>query len=159
VENIRHVFWMRDLTTGRIIYASTAYEDISGRSVQSLYDDPTSFRAMIHPDDAPHVARALDALYEQGTPLEAEMRIVATSGEVRWVGARAFRLPAADSLPERTVGFLEDITASKTASLALQESERLFRALFMDSSVIMLLLAPDTGRIVEANHSASAYYG
>jgi len=159
VENIRHVFWMRDLETGGIIYVSPAYEDLSGKSTQTLYDEPGSFLDMVHPDDRERVERATERLHKDGTPFDMEMRVCATRGGERWVSARAFRLAAADNLPPRTVGFLEDITAAKTASLTLQESESLFRALFMDSSVVMLLLDPETGRIAEANHSASAYYG
>jgi len=159
VENIRHVFWMRDMTTQRIVYVSPAYETLFGRSAQSLYDDPASFLDAVHQDDAADVRQAMRALHEDATPFDMEFRIVPASGGERWVSVRAFNLPAMDTLPERIVGILEDITTHKRTQLSIQESETLFRALFMDSSVVMLLVEPGTGRIVEANHCASAYYG
>ncbi|WP_051444939.1 PAS domain S-box protein [Desulfocurvus vexinensis] len=159
VENIRHVFWMRDLAAQRIVYVSPGYEALFGRSAQALYDDPAAFLETVHPDDATAVRQAMHALHETGAPFDMEFRILPAPGQERWVGVRAFRIPAADALPERVVGILEDITAHKKTRLATQESEALFRALFMDSSMVMLLVEPGTGRIVEANHAASAYYG
>ena len=45
------------------------------------------------------------------------------------------------------------------AEEALWESETRFRSLFEESQAVMLLIDPETGRIVDANRAASAYYG
>lgn len=42
---------------------------------------------------------------------------------------------------------------------ALQASESRFRSFFEKNSAVMLLLEPDSGRIVDANDAASLYYG
>lgn len=41
----------------------------------------------------------------------------------------------------------------------IQESEERYRALFENSQSVMLLIDPQTGDIVDANHSASRWYG
>jgi len=41
----------------------------------------------------------------------------------------------------------------------LAESETLFRKLFEDHAAVKLILDPETGRIMDANHAAAAFYG
>jgi len=52
-----------------------------------------------------------------------------------------------------------DITAHRQAEEKLRESEERFRSLFEASNVIMLIIDPDSGQIVDANLAASRYYG
>jgi PAS domain S-box-containing protein len=42
-ENIREVFWIMSPTTNETIYISPAYEEVWGRTCESLYQDPMSF--------------------------------------------------------------------------------------------------------------------
>lgn len=52
-----------------------------------------------------------------------------------------------------------DITERKRAEDALRESEKQFKALFMESPVSILIHDKDTGEIVDANPTACAMYG
>ncbi|HOS44824.1 MAG TPA: PAS domain S-box protein, partial [Armatimonadota bacterium] len=47
----------------------------------------------------------------------------------------------------------------REAEARLRESEARFRSLFEDNRAVMLLIDPETGSIVDANHAAAAYYG
>ncbi|AGW12520.1 ABC transporter substrate-binding protein [Megalodesulfovibrio gigas] len=63
-------------------------------------------------------------------------------------------------VPDDTVMTVaEDITDRKRFEAVLQESEFRHRTLFEDSPMVMLLLDPVSGRIQDANISASTYYG
>jgi PAS domain S-box-containing protein len=42
-SNIREIFWMIDTGTRHALYVNEAYETITGRSCESLRDDPTSY--------------------------------------------------------------------------------------------------------------------
>jgi diguanylate cyclase (GGDEF)-like protein/PAS domain S-box-containing protein len=53
----------------------------------------------------------------------------------------------------------KNVTRLRTAVQALAESEARFRSLFEKTSSIMLILEPDSGKIVNANPAASAFYG
>jgi len=46
-----------------------------------------------------------------------------------------------------------------TKDTALREQEELFRGMFENYSAVMLLVNPENGQIVEANHAAVHYYG
>jgi len=54
---------------------------------------------------------------------------------------------------------VHDITEKLRTEEKLKEREELFRGLFEDHSAVMLILDPETGNMVDANHSAADFYG
>src|SRR5215472_16067430 len=50
-ENIDQVFWMVDLGTNKIVYASPAFEKIWGYSTSALYPDRAWILETVHPED------------------------------------------------------------------------------------------------------------
>jgi PAS domain S-box-containing protein len=54
---------------------------------------------------------------------------------------------------------VKDITEHKRAEEALSQSEDKFRKIFENHSAVKLLLDPDNGAIINANHAATQYYG
>ena len=118
-ENIREVFYLTDIRNQRVLYVSPAYEEVWGRTCKSLYDDPESFLAAIHPDDRDAVLHA----YVRRNPTMHEYRIVRTDGSTRWIWDRGF--PIRDEKGEiyRFAGIAEDITERKRAEQALLESQ------------------------------------
>ena len=53
----------------------------------------------------------------------------------------------------------ENISKRKRAEKALQESEELYQALFENNTSMILLLNPDSTRVVDANPAACSFYG
>lgn len=60
---------------------------------------------------------------------------------------------------EGTLIVLQDVTYLKTTEQALRESEKRYRDLFEINNAVMLIIDPDTGRIVDVNSAAGRYYG
>ncbi|SPF33510.1 hypothetical protein SBDP1_1130005 [Syntrophobacter sp. SbD1] len=111
-ENIRDVFWV--MTPDEVLYISPAYEEIWGRSCESLYENPASFMELVHPEDRVRVRPVPIVGHEGKAPYSEEYRIIRRDGTVRWIRARSFPILEQGRIV-RTVGIAEDITTSKEA--------------------------------------------
>jgi PAS domain S-box-containing protein len=107
VDNIAQTFYVDD-ATGRTLYVSPAYEEMFGRSAESLYADPRSFLASVHPDDRARVEAALPRA-ATGT-LDLRYRIVRPDGTERHVRDRLFPVFDRDGRVARSAGIVEDVT-------------------------------------------------
>lgn len=123
-ETISEVFWMTDPAKQTMLYVSPAYERVWGRSVASLYAEPTSFLDAIHPADRERVTGALPKQVLAG--YDETYRVVRPDGTVSWVRDRAFPVRDAEGRVVRVTGIAADIT---TEHLALEEIRRLNRDL------------------------------
>ena len=88
LQNIKHVVWLQDPKTDQILFVSSAYETVWGRSCDSLYADPFSLIKSIHPEDrVKFMSTRLEDLHEF---LEQSYRILRPDGSMRWISAYAF---------------------------------------------------------------------
>ncbi len=113
-DNIQEIFWVIDPVTRTATYINPAYEAITGRSCQSLIEEPSSYEKAIHPDDRAHVLGKLKQAAQSGH-FEERFRIVRPEGEVRWVWVRGFPRKDARGKIMRLGGTALDITALKKA--------------------------------------------
>ena len=118
-ENIREVFYLTDAKSLDLFYVSPAYEQVWGRTCQSLYETPDSFLSAIHPDDREIVRNA----YLNREIFMREYRIVRPDGSVRWILDRGFPVHDAKGHVYRLAGLAEDVTENKLAEQAVQESQ------------------------------------
>jgi two-component system, NtrC family, sensor kinase len=127
-ENIREVFWMMDANGREILYVSPAYEEIWGRSCESLYQNPTDWLDAIHVDDR---KRAHESFQKQlqGENIASEYRVWTLDGREKWIRDRAFPIRDQDGKLIRVAGIAEDITlrhlAEEAASKSAAQYERL----------------------------------
>ncbi len=135
-ENIHEVFFV--LTPGKAVhYISPAYEEVWGRSRESLYRHPNSWIDAVHPEDR---ARVIAAVKKSPFHGEVEYRILRPDGDVRWISARIFTVRNARGRPVRVAGIAEDVTAQRQEEDSLRRSEKLLDSFFRASSAGMLLL-------------------
>jgi diguanylate cyclase (GGDEF)-like protein/PAS domain S-box-containing protein len=123
-ENINQVFWMTEPDKQKMLYVSSAYERIWGRSLQSLLDAPQSWLDAVHPDDRQRMAEAApkqaQGLYDE------EYRIIRSDGEIHWVHDRAFPIRDNQGVVYRIVGIAEDVTERKQADEVIRVSAAAF---------------------------------
>ncbi|HEU4561770.1 MAG TPA: GAF domain-containing protein [Longimicrobium sp.] len=108
VENIGQTFYLDDAVGGRALYASPAYEQMFGRSVERLYADPRSFLLSVHPGDRARVEAALPRIVTG--QLDLQYRLLLPDGTVRWVRDRSFPVRDGDGRVVRSAGIVEDVT-------------------------------------------------
>ena len=77
-KTIPEFFWLHQVEPFGFLYASPAYERITGQSVEALYQDPFSFLNFIHPDDRQNMVDI--STMEVTAPMEAECRAIRPNG-------------------------------------------------------------------------------
>ncbi|MGW5198282.1 SpoIIE family protein phosphatase [Streptomyces spiralis] len=75
------------------------------------------------PEDEPALARAVEELLSDGKPFDVPFRLSTTAG-IRHLRAVAEAVADAEGTPAEVHGFVQDLTAQRSAELALVESER-----------------------------------
>jgi len=72
---------------------------------------------------------------------------------------RYYHVVAYNNQPNQFAVIVTDITERKKIQKQLQESETKFKNMFLHHNSIMLLIEPESGNILLANHAASKFYG
>ncbi len=151
-ENVREVFFMISAKTDEILYISPAYEEVWGRSCQSLYEAPQSWLSAIHLEDSFKALATIETQFRTGDEFEEEYRIVRPDDTIRWVRVRAFPVRDVMGKVSRFVGIAEDITKRRQAEEALKKSEEQFRLTFERAPIGMAITSLD-GKFQRVNQA------
>ncbi len=109
---------------GSISYASPAYEEVWGRSVEELYDSGDPWLDAVHADDLDRVQKAHDAMVS-GVSFDEEYRIRRPGGEIRWIRDRASPLAGEDGPTDGIVGVAHDITEERELAAELRHAQKM----------------------------------
>ena len=131
---IGQVFWMSDIIKSKIIYVSPAYERIWGRSCRSLYENPRSWLASIHPEDVNIYTDAANT-HPPNSQYDIEYRIIRPDGNERWIHDRAFPISSEAGKVNRMAGVAEDITETKLAKIRRRFKNEITHLLSKSASI------------------------
>jgi PAS domain S-box-containing protein len=124
-SSLRETIWLRDVQTRQVLYVNPAFEELTGWTCESFYEQPDIVMNAIHPDDKEWVIEALAQRFK-GVPYNKEHRITHRDGSVRWVSSRSFPVRNEAGEVYRWASIMEDITERKQAET---ERERLIAEL------------------------------
>jgi PAS domain S-box-containing protein len=110
--------WQWDVASRRLAWSEQASALLGvGADRLSTFDD---FLALVHPDDAPGLRRALDEAVARGGEVRHEFRVRRPDGALRWLaGSGRFFRPSAHE-PQRMAGTVMDITDRERAERSLR---------------------------------------
>ncbi|MBI4997895.1 MAG: PAS domain-containing protein [Rhodocyclales bacterium] len=152
--------WDWDRPSGRL-YLSPSYYAMLGFRPGDFPATFDGWSSLLHPDDAPLIARHLSENASGGPDrFEHELRLRHRNGGWRWIhifGSVAER--DGGGMPVRLVGVNVDITERRAADLALQESEARFRAIFDSVQEGIFIHDIDTSAILATNRRACEMFG
>jgi PAS domain S-box-containing protein len=125
-------------------------EELIGRTTEFLYRSRNEFLAfgdkltgaIAEGKDIIHIEQFLRRKSGEALPVELTVTIHKEKGEV-----------------VTATGIIRDISERKQAEMALQKSRQYFQLLFERHHAVMLLIDPDSGKIVDANPAAATFYG
>lgn len=122
-ETIDDVFWLVDVPRTRILYVSPKYEQLWGRTMQSLYENIASFLESVHEDDRPRMRARLARELEYG--YDDTFRIRKPDGSVAWIRDRAFPVRGPDGSVTAVAGLATDVTPQRRLEEQLAQSQKL----------------------------------
>ena len=161
-ENIDEVIFLTDHSNSVMLYISPAYERVFGRSCASLYADPASWTAAIHPDDQ-WVGQQFRAAHADDSPgnggaFSLKYRIVRPDGAVRLIHVRGFPILDDEGGSCRTAGIAEDITDYCLAMDELRASEQRMHRIIENTPGMFFQceLGADSGTLVFTHVSEGA---
>lgn len=122
-ESINEVFLITDKE--RIVYASPAYERISGMSCQSLLDNQRSLVELIHSSDRERMkASFFHGSQTRNDATSEEFRIIRPDGEMRWLWLQSYPIRDEGYTIPLKVTTIVDISDRKKAEYKLREQEQ-----------------------------------
>ncbi len=151
----RQIPWEAD-AQGRVVEVGLGWPAQFGQSCAQALDD--GWRAMVHADDLPRVARAWRQAVAEATPLDIECRCALGGGQHRWFRVLAAPGRDASGEPARWFGTVEDIDGRKQTELALRRSEEHHRYSIEVSPQIPWTADP-TGHLEEVSPKLSRLTG
>jgi len=138
-----------DRKTGSILDVNTAAVRLYGYSVEEMM----RLRLMdisAEPDQTALTLKAGDTQVLQRDHKKKDGTVFPVEAMVSYFTQRHRKL---------AVVVVRDITERKRAEKVIRESEARYRSLFEENIAVMLLINPETGRIVDANPAACHFYG
>lgn len=123
-ENIDEVFWVASVRLDKILFISLAYEKIWERTCESLYANPGSWAAAIHPDDRERVLAAAKKR-QVGEGYTESYRIVRPDEQVRWIHVRTFPVRDSGGRVFRMVGVATDITERRKLEEQFRHAQKM----------------------------------
>jgi PAS domain S-box-containing protein len=124
---IRDVFYMVSADWSRVLYVNPAYEEVWGRTVESLINSPGDWMESVVEADREDVVRHQDPLRHGATSVRMEYRIRRPDGTIRWIEDRAFPVVDAEGAVYRIVGLARDVTGRKQLEKELLNATELER--------------------------------
>jgi two-component system, cell cycle sensor histidine kinase and response regulator CckA len=127
-ESIDEVFWIANPHFTEVSYVSPGYVRVWGRTQSSLYENPRSFLAPVHPKDLERTLLRFEVM-KSGKPFDHEYRITRPDGAIRWIWNRGYPVNNEKGEVTRYVGVAQDITERKRAEERLLEYEKALESL------------------------------
>ncbi len=141
---------------GPVLYVNSAYESLTGRSIESLSDQPSSWMDWIHSDDYP---RILEAITNFTDTFDEEYRVIRPNGNTGWVRDRSFGIRNETGQVYRYCGIIQDVTARKQLEETLREREQFIQSIISAMPNLIFIYKLAEQRLVFSNHSFAEILG
>jgi len=137
-----------------VFYVSPAYEEVWGRTCQSLYENPKSWIEAVVKEDRGWLMEAVRSK-TSGEERKGKLppyRITLPDGSIRWIQARSVPIKDESGRVTRLAGVAEDITESRIAEENLLR-EKIFSETLINSLPGVFYLCDDQANMVRWNRN------
>jgi PAS domain S-box-containing protein len=153
-ENVEDVYFQTDLE-GVLYEISPSVDQYLGFSRDQLIGNPI-FNLYQDINDRDLLIKSL---LENGKVRDYVVRFRTRNDEIIHASMNARLIYNSKGQPDMIDGSLRDISERIEAEEIIRRSEEKFHTIFENHSIVKLIIDPDTQQIVDANYSASRFYG
>lgn len=158
-DNVADVIWMLDAQK-KMYFVTPSTENVTGYSVEEFLNLEFSEylpneSLNIFNNNLDKLSTILDPKYVE--IWESELR--KKNGDLIWTETRTRVLLTAEGKYNGIIGTTRDITERKKSEEAIYKSEVKFRSFFENSNAIILVVDPESERVIDINKAAEDYYG
>jgi len=141
----------------RFLYVSAGIERLLGYTAAEMLRDPALFYRVTLDEDVPALLAAESVSAKEMRALSVVVRVRRTDGEVRWIqlSASPRRLRDGQLLWD---GIQTDVTESRHAEQALNESLERYRVLIHNTEMPVVVVSVPGSRILFANDPAAEFF-
>jgi PAS domain S-box-containing protein len=158
VLNIPDVVWTLN-SRGQFVFISPNIDRVAGYTPEEFEQGGLEFFfGTVHPDDIQVMKETLEAAFRDHQPRDVEYRGRHKDGRPIWVRARAMGAFEKDGV-QYLQGLISDITERKRAEQELQESQSRLQTIFDSVQTGIVIIDPETHRIVDVNPVALRLIG
>ncbi len=150
--------WTWDTSSAQLTW-NNRLKEIFGLPVEGESPTFEEFSSAIHPADREETLTVVSQALSDQKLFRHEYRILWPDGSTHWVHAIGQGEYDDEGRAVTMVGSALDMTEQKHVEEALRESEGRFQKMFREHDAIMMLIEPESGRIVDINDAARNYYG
>lgn len=150
--------WEWDVKSSKNTWSDEIWE-LYGLEKYTCEQSYNSWKNSIIEEDREKTEKIVFEASKKGVPFRIEWRVPRSDGSLRWLMSRGIPFRDSDGNVSRYIGIVIDITDLKETEQKLRESEERFRIFFEQHSAVMMILDPETGKIVDVNNAAAEYYG
>jgi len=147
--------WPVEFVTNNVV-------ELTGYTAQEWKEQKVVYSNIIHPEDLERVNQEV-RIYSHELKLKRwkhkPYRIIKKTGETIWVRDYTVGIYDENKNVLRYVGYLLDITEQHLHHLEIEEQLKKYFSFFEHHSAIMLIIDPETGKIIDANEAACKFYG
>jgi PAS domain S-box-containing protein len=120
-ENIREMFWMGSIGAEELIYISPVFEEVTGISLNAVYDNPRLMLSCVAPEDRQRALEHIKRDKRTKTGSEGEYKLLKADGTPYYIWAHTF--PVHDEKGEVVsfCGVAHDINQRKEAEKRVSE--------------------------------------
>lgn len=152
--------WDWNLQTNEVFF-SRQWKNMLGFAEDEIANTLEEWERRVHPEDLNHVLSDIQAYFTGKQPFyKNEHRVLCKNGEYKWIldqGKIVERNQAGQ--PMRMVGTHLDINENKKLFAQIESMRQRYASMFNKHDAVMLLLEPQSGKVIDANESAQRFYG
>jgi PAS domain S-box-containing protein len=158
LESIDGIIWEADAKTLQFTFVSPQAEKIMGFPPETWIADPHFWFNHVHPDDRQKVLCYCQEAVRDQRDHTFEYRMIAADGRIVWL-YDVTTVVVTENRPPRLRGLLLDITTSKQAEAALDQSQRFIQQLTDAIPNQLYVYNLERQCEVYANRSAQEFFG